>query len=73
MNLEAVLDDIKSLPPDKQEEVIDFIAFLKARVKRLKEYTGKTSTPGERKGFTGMWADRKEMEDSSKWVRELRA
>ncbi len=76
MNLEAILDDIKSLPPEKQEEVIDFIAFLKGRVKKLKQFTRATSTPGkstESNGFIGMWADRPEMEDSSKWVHELRA
>jgi hypothetical protein len=30
-NVQVLLNDIKMLPQDKQEEVVDFIAFLKSR------------------------------------------
>lgn len=32
MNMQAILYDIETLPPEKQEEVADFIAFLKTRI-----------------------------------------
>jgi hypothetical protein len=72
MNVQAILNDIKTLPPDKQEEVADFIAFLKIRLGTQKEKTLGESTPANSSSFFGMWADREEMKDSSFWVRELR-
>ncbi len=72
MNLQAILNDIKTLPPDKQEEVADFIAFLKIRLGIQKAKTFEESTPVNSSSFFGMWADREEMRDSSFWVRELR-
>ena len=64
--------DIASLPPEAQKQVMDFVAFLKTRY---------PAPPRRRKGkrtkladepFIGMWRDRKEMKDSSAWVRRLR-
>jgi hypothetical protein len=74
MNFQAILNDIKTLPPDKQEEVVDFIKFIKIRLGIRKEKTLKAteSTPLNSGGFFGMWADRGEMSDSAYWVRELR-
>lgn len=73
MNLQAILDDIQMLPPDKQKEVIDFIAFLKTRLGIQKGRTSSTSTVNQPESFVGMWADRQEMKDSTLWLRELRA
>jgi hypothetical protein len=72
MNLQAILNDIKMLPPDKQEEVADFIAFLKNRLGIQEDHGSSSDTVRDKKGFFGMWADREEMGDSSSWVREVR-
>ena len=32
MNFQAVLNDFKMLPPDKQQQVANYIAFLKTRL-----------------------------------------
>jgi len=61
-----------SLPPEAQKQVIDFVAFLKARY---------SSTPTTQKAkriklanepFIGMWRTRKDMQDSTAWVQNLR-
>jgi hypothetical protein len=72
MNLQMILNDIKTLPPDKQEEVVDFIAFLKSRFGIRKEKASAANAATESDSFFGMWRDRAEMADSSSWVRDLR-
>ncbi len=73
MNLQMILNDIKTLPPDKQEEVVDFIAFLKSRLGTGKEQVASTNAAAKSDSFFGMWRDRDEMADSSSWVRDLRS
>ncbi len=72
MNLQTILNDIKMLPLDKQEEVADFIAFLKTRIGIQRDRSSTSSTTVRSESFFGMWADREDMKDSSLWVRELR-
>lgn len=72
MNMQAILHEIETLPPEKQEEVADFIAFLKTRLEIQKEQFLDANISKHSDSFFGMWADRKEMEDSSLWVRKLR-
>lgn len=71
MTTPQILQDFTSLPPEAQKQVTDFVAFLKARygtVSRKKAKLGKLSD----EPFVGMWKDREDMRDSTKWVRELR-
>jgi mRNA-degrading endonuclease RelE of RelBE toxin-antitoxin system len=66
-----IIQDIASLPPEAQKQVSDFVAFLKTRyviTPRKKTKHGKL----EDEPFIGMWKDRDDMRDSTKWVRELR-
>ena len=72
MNMQAILHDIETLPPDRQEEVADFIAFLKTRLGIQEGQSRDASTGKHSDSFFGMWADREEMKDSSSWVRKLR-
>ena len=44
---ETILDSLQSLPPDKQQEVLDFVEFLKQR--------SQSKVP--LKNFEGLWAD----------------
>jgi hypothetical protein len=72
MENSRIIQDIASLPPEAQEQVIDFIAFLKTR------YPTPPPSAKAKRGklveepFIGMWRDRDDMLDSSAWVRQLR-
>jgi hypothetical protein len=68
MNAEAVLQDLKSLPQDEQEEVADFIAFLKERQSPGRRVVGRPAGAVPT-AFPGMWSDRTDMVDSTSWVR----
>jgi hypothetical protein len=72
METTLLVQDIASLPPEAQKQVLDFVAFLKARYPapsrgRKVKRTKLTDEP-----FIGMWRDREDMQDSSAWVRRLR-
>ena len=73
MDQEKLLQDVTSLPPIAQQEIIDFIAFLKLR---YGEFTVQNDTKSlsaiENEPFVGMWQSRSDMDDSSAWVRSLR-
>lgn len=72
MNVQAIVNDIKTLPPDKQEEVADFVAFLKSRIGINEKQPPSKKKTVNSDSFIGMWADREDMSDSANWVRELR-
>ncbi|HEY9853571.1 MAG TPA: DUF2281 domain-containing protein [Leptolyngbyaceae cyanobacterium] len=44
---QAVLENLRELPPDKQQQVLDFIQFLKE----------KTLTKQPRRSLYGLWSD----------------
>ncbi len=73
MNLQIILDDIKTLPLEKQEEVVDFVAFLKLRFGTRKEQASSANAAVKSDSVFGTWSDRVEMADSSSWVRDLRS
>lgn len=66
---EAILEKVRALPPEKQQEVLDFAEFLGQKVE-----ANKSSTKGslQDEPFVGMWRDREEMSDSNAWVRRIR-
>jgi len=73
MNQEKLLQDIISLPPIAQQELIDFIAFLKLRHSQsISEINVSNLPPIENEPFIGMWKNRSDMVDSTAWVRNLR-
>ena len=64
--------EFSALPPELQKQVADFIIFLRSRytsssVSKAVKRTKLTSEP-----FIGMWRNRKEMQDSTSWVRGVR-
>ena len=72
MNQEELWCEIKLLPPEAQREVTDFVAFLRIRYKsRCPIDTPKKAELAD-EPFVGMWRNRENMEDSSKWVRTIR-
>jgi hypothetical protein len=72
MDTAKIAREMASLPPEAQQQIVDFLAFLRARY---------PSAPTAKKGkrsrltdepFIGMWRDREEMRDSTAWVRNQR-
>ena len=72
MNQEELWREIKSLPPQAQREVADFVAFLRTRYKPPCPTDKAPKMELVDEPFVGMWRDREGMDDSSKWVRTLR-
>lgn len=72
METEKIFNDISNLPPEAQQQVIDFIAFLSTRYQGSedKKRIGQTDIVDE--PFIGMWKDRDDLMDSGKWVRNAR-
>ena len=70
MNQDTILRGFESLPPEAQKQVADFIAFLETRYKPSRRQTRRTHLSAE--AFVGIWKDREDLQDSSKWVREAR-
>ena len=67
-----LLREIESLPPDARKLVTDFISFLKVRFADAPRAGNKPQATLTDEPFIGMWRDRKDMQDSTAWVRELR-
>jgi len=67
-----ILQEIASLPPEAQQQVEDFVAFLKARYRQVPSLPETNRVKLADEPFVGMWRDRRDMRDSSEWVRRLR-
>jgi len=67
-----IMQEIASLPTEAQQEVMDFVAFLKTRYSTTQPVRKERQTKLIDEPFIGMWRDREDMEDSTTWVRELR-
>ena len=72
MDQERVCRELAALPPEAQQEVMDFIEFLSRRYKRAPVREKRRKPKMTEEAFVGMWRDRQDMEDSSDWVRGVR-
>lgn len=70
MEPDKIVNDISTLPPEAQRQVADFISFLKTRYKKRQKSARRNNIAND--PFIGMWKDREEMKDSSKWLRNVR-
>lgn len=72
MKQEEIWRQLSTLPPEAQQQVIDFIAFLQARYasSRVSKTAKRTKLASE--PFVGIWRDREDLQDSSAWVRNIR-
>ena len=72
MKADIISKEIMQLSPQGQQEVLDFVAFLKARY--TIKISAKKSTRGKlsEEPFIGLWRNRDDLSDSSNWVRNLR-
>lgn len=73
MNQEQIWNDFTTLPREAQQQVADYIAFLRSRYalprpgRRAKRVRNLADEP-----FIGMWSGCQDMQDSSVWVRQVR-
>lgn len=72
MKQDKIWREFSALPPELQQQVADFIAFLQLRYSPPRSNKTPKRTPLEKEKFIGMWRDRKDMNDSTAWVRNLR-
>ncbi len=71
MSESTVSKKIKQLPPEAKQQAQDFVDFLYERyvLAETKESTKKSILENS---FFGLWKDRKDMQDSTAWVRKVR-
>ncbi|MTI86425.1 MAG: DUF2281 domain-containing protein [Balneolaceae bacterium] len=73
MSEKELIKQLKKLPSEAQQEAADFIEFLSKKYFQQSEETDTSKkTSILESSFRGMWKDREDMQDSTKWVRELR-
>jgi hypothetical protein len=72
MEATNIAHEIASLPPEAQKQVIDFMAFLKARYSPPAPIKKTKRTKLAKEPFIGMWRTRRDMQDSTAWVQSLR-
>ena len=72
MKEEKVWREYTALPPELQQQVAEFIAFLRTRNSPLRALKTNKHTKLAKEPFIGMWQNRKDMQDSSAWVRRIR-
>jgi hypothetical protein len=72
MNQKTIWQQFSNLPPEAQQQAADFIAFLQARYTPARSRRTRLSKLSK-EAFIGIWRNRKDMRDSSTWVRNLRA
>jgi hypothetical protein len=72
VNRELLFKELAELPEDAQQQVLDFIAFLRTRYEMTLPASLAASEGLESEPFVGMWRDRQDMQDSTRWVRHSR-
>ncbi len=72
MNQDKIWREFAALPPEAQQQVADFIAFLQTRYSQLRSNKTSNQTNLADEAFIGLWRDREDMQDSSAWVRNIR-
>lgn len=65
-----LIKQIEKLPPEAQREAADFVDFLSKKYLQKERLPSKNSVVDS--PFRGMWKDREDMKDSTKWVRSIR-
>jgi len=74
MEKQNILKDYDKLPPEAQKQVLDYIAFLQTRYRTISNTKKNKPKAGlAEESFIGIWRNREEMQDSSAWVRKIRA
>ena len=72
MEATNIVREIAALPPEAQEQVMDFVAFLKARYPNTPAGGKRSRVSLADEPFIGMWRNREDMQDGTAWVQSLR-
>ena len=73
MSEKELIKQIRKLPTEAQQEAADFVEFLSKKYIQKPEETDITKKKSiVENSFRGVWKDRDDLQDSTKWVRELR-
>lgn len=73
MSEKELIKLIMKLPSEAQQEAADFVEFLSKKYIQKPEETDSSKKKSIlQNSFRGIWKDRDELQDSTKWVRELR-
>jgi len=71
MQTEKIIEKLTQLNGSAQKKVAEYVNYLyKSDRKKPRKKLRRKSISTEK--IIGMWADRKDMKDSTKWVRKLR-
>jgi hypothetical protein len=68
MNQENLWRELTALPPEAQQSVADFIAFLRTRYDSSPTPRKTRRTRLADEPFIGLWRDRSEMNNSRAWI-----
>jgi len=72
LKADTISKEIMQLSPQGQQEVLDFVTFLKTRYKITGSVKKTKAGKLTEEPFIGLWRDRQDLNDSSNWVRNLR-
>jgi hypothetical protein len=73
MSEKELIKQIRKLPAEAQQEAADFVEYLSKKYIRKTEETDSSNKKSIlENSFRGIWKDREDLQDSTKWVRELR-
>jgi len=73
MSEKELIKQIKKLPSEAQQEAADFVDYLSQKyIQQPVDSSSSKKKSIHESSFRGMWKDREDMQDSTKWVRELR-
>lgn len=72
MEMTNIAREIALLPPEAQKQVVDLVAFLKTRYATVQPALKTRRIKLADEPFIGMWREREDMQDSAKWVQDLR-
>lgn len=70
--MEKVWVKFESLPAEAKREVLDFVEFLLTRHRGSKAQKKTKNRRLLDESFVGMWKNRKDLQDSTEWVRKVR-
>jgi hypothetical protein len=73
MSEKELIKQIRKLPTEAQQEAADFVEFLAKKYIRKPEKTDSSKKKSIlENSFRGIWKDRDDLQNSTKWVRDLR-
>ena len=73
MDAERLWEAYTKFPAEAQQQVVDFLAFLRRRHASQARRKAPQQIDWEHAPFVGMWRDRDDMAAGGRWVRDLRA